>query len=743
MRKTRNTGLVTAASTLVLSALVGSSGALAQSEQKNIDGASIGKRKAVLEEVLVTATKKSRAENVQDIPIAITAMNEDQLNAMHFENIADIGHAFPNATLDEAQYVPGQAAFFIRGVGASHTAQTSDPSVGVVINGMALGQNIGATTDSFDLESLEVLRGPQGTLFGRNTTGGVVVLRTKRPTGDFGFEMRGALGSDKYKSIKLGIESSLVEDSLSGRLAVLYKENDGYFDNAQGGSIGKTTSKIIRPTLRFTPDDSLEITLFSEYAKFDADTPPLRNIFDPETDFSTFYIPPSDDLQTLDQDFDGPNYTEWWHVIGELNWDIGPGRFTSITAYRELEAVVSIDVDASSVPAVHFLPSLQDQDQFSQELRYAFNLNERINLTAGLYYFDLSYRGGLGLDVFGDITLRDGFTDHKAYATFVQGDFEITENWVLTLGGRYTEEDKEGRYATTEGGGCAVAPASDPTRRVNCNYDFEGSKSWKDFSPKVGIQWIINDSTQAYASWTKGFKSGGFHNEADTADTVGPYDGETVEAYEVGLKMDLLEGRMRLNLAAFLNEYSDMQRSILRFNPETGSFNNQLLNAGSAEVMGFEAELTSLLTERLSVTASLGLMSNDIKTFEGLDVDGDGIPDPEEAKKLDLARVPDVTYGVSLVYDIPLSVGDITLRSDYTHTGERYANDNNSATLDPYRSLNLSATYLTTDGRYSVSVFGKNVLNDDAKLFVNRDAFFNYAQISTPATWGVEATFRY
>ncbi len=697
----------------------------------------------VLEEILVTATKKGRAENMQTVPIAITAMNEHQLDKALFESIADIGHTIPNAVLEESQFVPGQAAFFIRGVGVNHTAQTMDPSVGVVINGMSLGQNMGMTTDNFDLESLEILRGPQGTLFGRNATGGAVVLRTKRPSGEFGAELRGTVGSYGRKDIAFAVEDSLIDGVLAGRIAMMAKEHDGYFTNAQGGpKIGEGRTKVIRPTLHYTPTESFEAYLFSEYGRADSGMPPLRQIFDPDTYYSTIYTPTTDDLQVLDHDFKGPNTIEWWYVIGEMNWDIGSGQLTSVTAYREHDSVVSIDIDGGGVDApVHFIPSRSKQHQFSQELRYAFPVGERINLTTGLYYFNQSYHNGLGTDVFGGITLKDGYTDHETAAIFAQGEVSFTDELVLTLGGRYTKETKDGRYSVENS--CALPPVTDLTLRTGCFFGFEGSRTWKNFSPRVGLQWLVNDVTQVYGSWTQGFKSGGFNNEADSVAAVGPFDEETVEAYEVGLKTDLFDRRVRFNLAAFFNKYNDMQRSISFGTPGEG-FDNRLLNAGRAEVMGLEAELNWIVTDHLSITANLGLMSNDIKEFPGLDVDGDGAPDPELAVTRKLARVPDVTYGMGVTYDVPLPTGEMSLHGNYNYTGERFSDDANAAYLAPYKSLNVKATYRPAeDSRFSVSAFGKNITNEDAPLWSLKTSFYHIAQIRTPATWGVEISYQY
>ncbi len=709
------------------------------------------KDRAQLEEILVTATKKGRAENVQDVPVSITALGENQLDAMHFESIADIGYKFPNATLKESNLAPGQAFFFIRGVGVTHASASVDPSVGFTLNGMPFGVSVGATMDSFDLESLEVLRGPQGTLFGRNTTGGVVAVRTKRPTGEFGFEAQGTLGSYDRRDIAVGIENALVEDKLAGRLALMYKDHDGYYKNANGGDrIGEADTKLIRPTLVFTPSNTLDITLFAEYGERDGDQTPVRNLYE---GFYSLFTPPSDDLRVLDHDLPGHFYQEWWHTIAEANWNVGPGVLTSVTGYREVELETSIDIDGTSsfgvIPnfpsagVIHYGPAFYEQEQFSQEIRYAMDIGERFNLTTGLFYFDQSYESHRILNIFGNIDRGHSFNDHDTYAVFAQGDVRLTEDWVLTLGGRYSKENKDIRNATYEGG-CEQDP-SDVSRNINCNYDFEDSEGWENFSPKVGLQWLINDTTQAYASWTKGFKSGGYVDDANVPAEVGPYDEETVEAYEIGLKTDLLDGKLRMNLAAFFNDYTDMQRFVISTILVDGEPENikSVLNVGGAQVMGFEAEVTWLATERLTLSGNLGLMSNDIKEFNGLDVDHDGIPDPELAKDVELANVPEVIYNLAVAYDIPLSIGEFSVRSDYTYTGKRPGDDDNALFLDPYRSLNLSATLATHDGHYRLSLFGKNVLDDVSLESGAKSSFTATGNPNKPRTWGIEFTYIY
>jgi outer membrane receptor protein involved in Fe transport len=686
----------------------------------------------LLEEVQVTARRKSNTEAAQDVPVAISAFSSDQLEAVFAENLTDIGLMAPNVTLDPVGTVPGSASFFVRGMGVNSSVPSDDPAVGVLVDGMFLGVNNGTMTDTFDLESVEILRGPQGTLFGRNVTGGAVLLRSKRPSGEFGFKVKGTLGSESRKDLSVAVEAPLVEDKLAGKIAVLSKKHDGYFDNnaVNGDDIGDDESLIVRPILSWTPSDDFTLTLIGEYGDQDSDGAPTQLI----TDKVGLSSGPVSSKFDLSHDLEAASELEWKHLIAEAEWALGSGEIAVTATWREIDQSVTADVDGSDAILLHFVDGTGiEQDQHSLEITYAGELTETVDLTTGLYYFtqDVDYREarellGAALQVAGN-----GRLDHWTAGAFVQSDIHLHPEWTLTLGGRYTTETKEAEIASL--GECSMDFSA-------CTYSFNDEESWSSFTPKAGLRWTPSEYMQLYTSWTKGFRSGGFNlRNGGASIPAGPYDEEEVQAFEAGMKWDFWDGKARLNLAAFHNEFQGLQRTVL-----DDQSRQRILNAADAVVQGVEVDMLLLATENLAITASVGYTDASFDSFDALDLDGDSVADPDLAKGLDLVRVPEWTRYLSATYDLPLrDAGNLTFRASYSYTDKRAGNDANTFFLDAYELYDASVTFTDSSDHFKVSLFGKNLTNElyagvgvDVSLFLSQ-------YIAPPRTWGVEVSYEY
>jgi iron complex outermembrane recepter protein len=684
----------------------------------------------MLEEIVVSARRKNDAEQLQDVPLAISAVSSSQMDAAFIEDLTDIGLMAPNVNLDPVGSVPGVASFFIRGMGVNSSVPSDDPAVGVFVDGMFLGVNYGAVTDTFDLESVEVLRGPQGTLFGRNVTGGAVLLRSKRPEGEFGFKVKGVLGSHQRRDLSVALEGTLVEQTLAGKIAVMSKDHEGYFDNLAipGDKIGDDQLLVVRPILVWTPADTITVTMITEWGDQDSDGAPTENLVDKTGAAS---ITAQDDFD-LTHDFKARSGARWKHIIGEVNWDLEQGTLTAEATWRELEQNFSGDIDGTDAPVLHFVDSGIEQDQQSLELVYAGDLSEQIDITTGFYYFtqDVDYREGR--DIFGGAVQQrgNGILDHTAIGIFAQSDVALSDRWTLTLGGRYTSEEKDAK----------IASFNECTTDYSCNYSFEDSESWSGVTPKVGLRWFAAQDVQVYTSWSQGFRSGGFNlRNASSAVVPGPYDEEKVKASELGIKWTLPEGRGHFNLAAFQNEFSGLQRTVLN-----ADASQQILNAADASITGIEADFMLLLVENLLINASLGYLDAGFDSFVGLDVNGDGTPDPDLARDLDLVRVPEWTRYISATYDLPLEqAGSLTLRASYSFTDSRAGNDANGLDLNAYELFDASATWADVGGRFKVSAFGKNLTNEHYAAVAVDVSLFTQQYIAPPRTWGIELTYEY
>ncbi|NIB40337.1 TonB-dependent receptor [Pseudomaricurvus alkylphenolicus] len=705
--------------------------ALAQTEKEAKATPKRGAAQIMLEEIKVTARRKSAAEELQDVPVAVSALSSEQLEAAFVEDLTEVGAMAPNVALDPVGTVPGAASFFIRGMGVNSSVISDDPAVGVFVDGMYLGIPYGTLTDTFDLESVEVLRGPQGTLFGKNVTGGAVLLRSKRPTGEYGFKVKAAIGDYDRRDLSIAAEAPLIEDKLAAKIAILSKDHSGYFDNdATGNEVGDEKSLVIRPSATWTPTDDFTLNLIAEIGDQTLDGAPANSTID-KTGSAQVSV---EEDQMLPHDFAAESDIEWKQVIAEGVWDLEQGSITTTLAWRDFEQSMGADIDGTDQPVFHFSDhSGATQDQLSFELVYAASINERLDITSGFYYFDQDVDYRESRIIFGGAVLQaaNGKLEHSAMGAFIQGDYRLSDEWSLTLGGRYTREDKDALIASL--GECNFEV-------TECTYSQNPDESWTSFTPKVGLQWRLAEEAQLYYSWTKGFRSGGFNLRNGSPTTpAGPYDQEEVQAQELGLKWDFLDGNGRLNVALYRNEFSDLQRTVL-----DQEARQTILNAADAVIQGGEVDFTWLLTEQLVLIASVGYTQAEYDSFEGLDVNGDGSADPEIAKDLDLVRVPEWNRSLSLTYDLPLGdAGLLTFRSAYQFTDERAGNEINSFTLDQYEVYNASVTYTSPDDSVRVSLFGKNLKNEYYAPLGFDTSLFQIEYAAPPRTWGVEVTYEY
>lgn len=712
----------------------------------------------LMEEVLVTGRKKSTAEELQSVPVAITAVSGEQVEAMFATDLTDIGYRAPNVSLNPVSTIPLYANFVIRGFGLNGSVLSDDPSVGVFVDGMYLGIPAGVVTNTFDLEGVEILRGPQGTLFGRNVTGGAILLNTRRPADEFGFRARTIIGNDQNRQYMVSVDAPLIEDKLYSRLTILSSSQGDSHDNVVprslggAGDLGEKDLLVIRPKLRWTPTDNLTITLSGEYG--DGETEPgarrflhdgIAGIINGIAAGEGIPIITSDNSNKIAADFIPEISHTWRHAIAEVFWEFSDkSTLKSITGWRDLEQTnIAQDIDGTGVDFFNFNGGFINQEQWSQEFILTHQYSDAIDLTFGAYYFEQKYNYGehreigavLGLGGAPGVPLDQagvGEIEHDTSAVFVSADILLKENLILTLGGRMTWESKDVSLARRLTGECAGGVLT------ACTDGFTGDESWNNFTPKVGIQYNLDEDTQIYASYTKGFRSGGFNIRATSDATTGPYEEEKIDAFEVGIKTDFLDSRGRMNLALFYMEFQDLQRTLL---DTTAS--QQIINVGEGVFFGAELELSYLVGENLLLQGNFGYIESEFDEFTDFDLTGDSVPDPELAKKLEVAHVPHWTNSLSATYDMDVPMGFISLRGTYSYTDDSFADDANTYNISSYELWDASATLTTNDGHWSVSLFGKNLTDEVYFQSVFIFGVIDVADLGPRRSYGLSVTYEY
>ncbi|WP_423141149.1 TonB-dependent receptor [Parablastomonas sp. CN1-191] len=653
-----------------------------------------GSNGSQVEDIVVFGRKRSHAEELQSVPLSITALGPAQLQRSSVRDIVDVGRLTPNASLQSTSQRSVQN-FSIRGTGVSGTSPSDEPAVGIFQDGVYWGSNYGALNELLDVEGVEILRGPQGTLFGRNVTGGAVTVRSARPT------------QTPYHRVTLGITNGLgleasavynepLSDTVSARIAVLSRANDGIFTNIRNNqSYGKTYVGMVRPSIKFAPSSNFDVTLLGEYYHSNGDPVAVRGI-SPRTVGATNNLaeiagyktsPDYSEIQVGDR---GLANVDVYFGMAEANWHVGPGTFTSITGYRKISARNQTDYDG--FPVNGFLQYVGiDQHQVSEELRYAADLTDWLSFTAGGYYFDqhAQYFETRDLNNHVTRTATQSFLDNSSYAFFAESDIKPLPALTLTLGGRYTHETKTPKAAAF--GACNFA-------LTTCTYTTRPDYSGSNFSPKVGLSYQASKSVLLFGSWTRGFRSGGFSLRGTPLGA--PYEAEIVNAYEAGFKTDLLDRRVRFNVSAFYNKFDNLQRTVLGVDPVLGVVQS-VFNAAAATVKGVEGELTVIPVTGLTLTGNYGYTDARYDRFNGV----------ANFASLQFVRVPKHTAALMADYETEMASGDkIALHAGAAYTGKYFFDDPNMLSQPGYWLFDANVTY-TLASNLALTAFSRNLTN--------------------------------
>lgn len=675
-----------------------------------------------INEILVTGTKTRDAENVQDVALAVTAFNADTLEAFKIRDIQGLSFQTPNVSLDQIGTSRGQANFSVRGLGINSSIPSIDPTVGVFVDGVYLGINAGVVFDLFDLESVEILRGPQGVLFGRNVTGGAVVLNTGNPTEDFRGKFRAAVdgpvdsgrGGANY-TVSGTISGPIVEDVLLFKLGAYYNKDEGYFRNLfDNSNHGEAETKIFRGALEGRFGD-LTLRAKLDYFESDGDGPSAQNR-------GRF------DRDTFDFAIDEPGFyaNEIWTGSLTAEWDIGPGTLTNIFGYRDYTARTFGDIDATPAFLFHS-GTLTEQDQISNELRYAI-ATDSLDLTFGGFYFDqnLAYDEGRQLPFLANPASRNlfggGRQTHEVIGVFANAQWEFVPSLSLIAGIRWNQETKDAAVSyiipraacSVVAGTCPTGTAPfDPATETN---GFTDDVRFRNVSPKLGLQYEFANS-QVYGHWSRGFRSGGYNfritnvpvfNRAVAATGDLFFGEEQVDSFELGGKFQTQDGSFTLNVAGYVTKIKDLQREVNLADPGAGVVQN-ILNTADATITGFEAEARMRVSDSLVITANLGLIDDKYDSIL-FDISGDGLINDTDLA-LRIPRVPEVTWGMGLVHELLLSDSEILTRVNYQYRDEFAFTDDNLGFIQDASNLEANITWVTPVEGLSLSLYGRNLFD--------------------------------
>jgi len=716
-------------------------------------------------EIIVTAQK--REQRVQDVPLAITAFNARTLKNSTITNLTNLDGQIPNVTLEAVATFPNASSFSIRGLGFGDVESTFEPTVGEEVNGVYLARNVGATQDLFDVDSVEVRRGPQGTLDGGNTIGGVVALNTKKPTGNLDGEIELTGGDHGRLEVRAALDAPLIKDVLSARVSIMDLNYDGYLHNTYNNSrLGQIDSLSERLTLRYTPTDKFDATLVIDHDT-DRDggfpningTPAVGALgVAPDFLLAEAGYPENPNQKPYDVDAPYPLHYDFstTGASATLNYRLGFGTITSVTGYREYddnnvnEYGGAGNVDFYGFTAPFFTSArIQNQNQISEELRIASPSGQHfIDYVAGLYYLHQHYdlqnaeAGALfGVYPANQYTTQYANQGDDAYAAFGQADVHFTSQLTLTLGGRYSYESKDFHN---------VPPGYYPTQ-----YGY--TADWSDFSPKAVLSYKFTPDIMGYAQYSRGFRSGGFNGRAGSETSAGPYAAEHVDSYEIGLKNELFDRRWVLNADVFMAKYNDIQEEIQRLSSITGLDETVVANAGAATYSGVEVESHAILGGGFSLDSSIGYLDGHFDSFtanlNGACSTGE---DPyfcgvNNYKNIPLPNVPHWTISSAINYRHELPFGVFTGNLNATYTSSQYTSLTPIDVVDPWFTLrkantivNATVALATPDEKYRVSLWVKN-LTDQHVLYSR----FTVGPLSAPEsfepplTWGVSLSGKF
>jgi iron complex outermembrane receptor protein len=655
---------------------------------------------SVLEEVVVTAQK--REQNLQDVGVSITAYSGDQLDALGFNNSIDLVAHTPGL---EANGFGGGAlsTFSIRGVGQNDFSANQEAPIAVYVDEAYISSNVATRFSIFDIERVEVLRGPQGTLFGRNSTGGLVHYITRNPSQESEGFIDLEIGEEGRQRIEGAIGGG-ISDTISGRLAFVYNEDDGLIQNKFNPSspaVRRTDDYSIRGKLLIEPSDQLSVLFKAQYS--DEDASPGGYSFGLQDGVETDFFGYSDadgNPYTVETDFDPFQTTEINEFGMTVTWDIGEATLTSVTNYQDIESTYGEDADVTPNSLFHYTQAVQI-DQVSQEVRINWE-GDKHRSVVGIFY--LNIEADLRVEESGDIFFGpgaifgiDALQNTKTYAIFAQTEFDLSDKLALTAGLRLNRDEKDYDLKSPDFG------FTDYTSNIDDD----------DYSAKIQLDYRPNDNWLVYGGVSRGIKSGGFNLPLTPVDgTPIEYDGETLTSFELGFKASLGD-TTRLNASVYYYDYEDYQA----FNIDP-FFNTLLFNA-EAENTGAEIELIMNPVKGMDILLGVAYLDSEVTNL----TDTASFPSGKEEAPM----APELTLNGLARYSWPALGGNLSVQGDFSWKDDHKFNLATSAPVleDSYGIVNAKIGYATNDEAWTGSIFVKNITDEEYRSFaIDATAFF-------------------
>lgn len=693
-----------------------------------------------VETVVVTAQRVE--QDVQKVPLAVTAFTAADLRDNSIETVADLALRTPGFT--SVGINPAQPNYYIRGIGSAEgVAQNAggDPSVVVFFDGVYIGRGGMADVDAYDLARVEVLRGPQGTLFGKNAVGGLIQFVSRKPDDQTSVSLSADIGNyskiDVYGRVNLPIS-----DNLFFSAGVSNKRHSGYeFNETTGNHVDNENVTTAQAQLRYLPSSDLEFILAVDYTNQDQRGQPRHNICDPTLAGGVHCVGINPDPRVVDAYTDGYIRRDLTTVRGEANWTTSIGTFTSITAYRDVTLGYLTPFFSNPINPPAQIESTEidaEQDhQFSEEARLAFDAWDHLDGVVGVYYLNEDNNRVETLIQDFPVPIISGTAAYPqkvssdSTAIFGQIDYHIMDTLTATAGARMTWESKSGDFAgfvvTAPLPGSLPPPLGGP-------YNVHASKSWNAFTPRFALNWQAMDNAMLYFSASRGYKSGGFQGIAGTGPSAStPYNPEFAWSYELGAKTRWFDNRLQLNLSLYHTDYNNLQLS-------------QLIplccvvigNAATARVEGAELEFVAVPTENWQIDGSYAYLDAKYTSFAPTST----IQYPGNT----LTRSPKNKVHIGLQYQQAIGTWQGMARLDYMYTDKYYFDPNNIATQTQpaYSMWDARLTFDSPSNKYEIALWGKNLGDTLVATYVT--AFAPYGQVlvpyAPPRTFGVTLTYR-
>ncbi|MBV1687961.1 TonB-dependent receptor [Novosphingobium sp. G106] len=715
-----------------------------------------------LEDIVVTARK--RVERMQDVPASISALSAGDLAKRFDSDVRDFADSSPNVVIDDTQQGPGGvAAVYIRGIGVADVEKSVDPAVGVVFDDVYIGQSSGSLLKAIDIDRVEVLRGPQGTLFGRNATGGVINIARSRPTYDLTGKARVTYGKfDTWKAE--AVASTGLTDNLAVKVSGAYEKSDGYFYNRFYNQPGQRSEfYAVSGALLFEPTTDLHIQVSYDHQKTKQDPPQLLAVNRPTDLFCAAYqqcspspgVPTSGDryVSVSNGRLDKNATFKLDMAIAKATYDLGSDfQIDYILGWLKTNEAINQDFDAGPQTLYHTDRPARWR-QTTNELRLTKGGNGPLTFVLGAYLWDSRYTinlknyiGFAGAPLL--TSAQDVTQTNKSWAFYGEADYKLVDGLTLTVGARYTHDKKTSLvndkpifiYGTlVEANPVAVIQPSLAGGQIVMTTPVKAS--WSKFTPRISLRYELNNDAMVYALWSRGYRGGGFNGRPSTigAATI-PYNPETLDNYEVGFKTEFAGGRVRLNGSAFLMKYKDMQQDLDVPAPGTSTGReNRTINASSADFKGVEFDLTAQVTRNLKVNGNLGYLDAKYKKFFG-DIFSTGTP--VDATFLKIRRAPKWTWSFGATYET--EIGDNAsawITGDVHYIGPHEITFLNNPNLRNGGQYLVDASANVRFNKTTVSVFGQNLANEKGwTIGYDVQGVWSYAAPRPRRTYGVAVT---